>query len=68
MRALADASATVGQQGDSASARYHFNLTSNGTTIRDEDGIVASSIQAAAVSDVEAVEELRAQDPSNSDE
>jgi hypothetical protein len=52
----------------SVSARYFFNLTNGETTIRDEDGIVASSIQAAVVSAMEAVEELRAQDPSNSDE
>jgi uncharacterized protein DUF6894 len=36
--------------------------------IRDEDGVEAGSIQAAVVSAMEAVEELRAQDPSNSEE
>ena len=49
-------------------ARYFFNLTNGETMIRDEEGIVASSIQAAVVSAMEAVEELRAHDPSNSDE
>ena len=36
--------------------------------IRDEEGIEASNIQATVVSAMEAVEELRAQDPSHSDE
>ena len=36
--------------------------------IRDEEGIEASSIQAAVVSAIEAVEELRAQAPAPSDE
>jgi len=40
--------------------RYYFNLTDGDTMIRDEDGIVASSIQAAVVSVMEAVEEPRA--------
>jgi hypothetical protein len=52
----------------SAPARYFFNLTDGETMIRDEDGIEASCIRAAVVSAMEAVEELRAQDPSNSDE
>jgi hypothetical protein len=52
----------------SASARYFFNLTDGETMIGDEEGIEASSIQAAVLSAMEAVEELRAQDPSNSDE
>jgi hypothetical protein len=54
--------------GLSVSARYYFNLTNGDSMIRDEEGIVASSLQAAAVSAMEAVEELRAQDPLNSDE
>jgi hypothetical protein len=49
-------------------ARYYFNLTNGDVMIRDEEGIEASSLQAAVVSGMEAVEELRAQDPSNSDE
>jgi bifunctional DNA-binding transcriptional regulator/antitoxin component of YhaV-PrlF toxin-antitoxin module len=49
-------------------ARYHFNLTDGDTLIQDEDGVEASSIQAAVLSALEAVEELRAQDLSNSDE
>jgi hypothetical protein len=52
----------------SAPARYWFNLTNGDAMIRDEDGIEASSIQAAVISALEAVEELRALDPSNSDE
>jgi hypothetical protein len=52
----------------SASARYFFNLTDGEIMIRDGEGIEASSIQAAVISAMEAVEELRAQDPSNSDE
>jgi hypothetical protein len=52
----------------SVKARYYFNLTNGETMIRDEEGIEASSIQAAVVSAMEAVEELRAQDPSNSEE
>ena len=56
------------EPGVSARARYYFNLTDGDTMIRDEEGIEASSIQAAVVSALEAVEELRALDPSNSDE
>lgn len=48
--------------------RYYFNLTNGDVMIRDEDGIEACSLQAAIISAMEAVEELRAQDPSNSDE
>ena len=54
--------------GLSASARYYFNLTDGDSMIRDEEGITASSLPAAVVSAMEAVEELRAQDPLNSDE
>jgi hypothetical protein len=54
--------------GLSVSARYYFNLTNGDVMIRDEEGIEASSIQSAVISALEAVEELRAQDPSNSDE
>src|ERR671912_478245 len=54
--------------GISARARYYFNLTDGETMIRDEEGIEVSSIQAAMISALEAAEELRAQDPSNSDE
>ena len=54
--------------GLSAPARYYFNLTDGDNMIRDEEGITASSLQAAVVSAMEAVEELRAQDPLNSDE
>jgi hypothetical protein len=38
------------------------------TVIRDEEGVGASSLQAAVISAMEAVEELRAQDASNADE
>jgi hypothetical protein len=65
---LSVSSADVSVSGLSASARYYFNLTNGETMIRDEEGITASSIQAAVLSAMEAVEELRAQDPSNSDE
>ena len=54
--------------GISVSARYFFNLTNGAVMIRDEEGIETSSIQAAVVSAMEAVEELRAQDPLNSEE
>ncbi len=36
--------------------------------VRDEVGVEAASIQAAMISALEVVEELRADDPSNSDE
>jgi hypothetical protein len=36
--------------------------------IRDEEGVEASSIQAAVLSAMEAVEELRGQEPLDSDE
>jgi hypothetical protein len=49
-------------------ARFYFNLTDGDNRIGDEEGIMASSIQAAAVSTLEAVEELRAQSPTSSDE
>jgi hypothetical protein len=49
-------------------ARYYFNLTDGETMIRDEEGVEATNIQAAVISALEAAEELRAQDPSNSDE
>src|SRR5215218_4488092 len=52
----------------SVAARYYFNLTNGEAMIRDEEGIEASSLQAAVISAMEAVEELRAQDPLNSDE
>ncbi len=52
----------------SALLRYYFNLTDGESVIRDEDGVKASSLQAAVISAMEAVEELRAQDASNSDE
>ena len=58
----------VSGPGISLRARYYFNLTDGETTIRDEEGVEASSVQAAAISALEAVEELRAQDPSISDE
>jgi hypothetical protein len=54
--------------GVSVRARYYFNLTDGDTMIRDLEGTEASSIHAAVRSAMEAVEELRAQDPSNSDE
>ena len=52
----------------SKTERYCFNLTNGDVMIRDEEGIEASSIQAAVISALEAIEELRAQDPLNSDE
>ena len=51
-----------------ATGRYFFNLTDGETMIRDEEGVAASSLQAAVVSALEAVEELRAQDFSIADE
>lgn len=54
--------------GLSVRARYYFNLTDGETMIRDEEGIAVASIQAAMISALEAAEELRAQDSSNSDE
>ena len=59
-----DASAS----GLAVSARYYFNLTNGDAMIRDEEGITASSLQAAIISAMEAVEELRAQDSLHSDE
>lgn len=61
-------SSAVSASGLSVPARYYFNLTDGNTMIRDEEGIEAASIQAAVVAAMEAVEELRAQDPLNSDE
>jgi hypothetical protein len=61
-------SSNVFVRGLSVTALYYFNLTNGETMIRDEEGIEASSIQAAVIPAMEAVEELRAQDPSNSEE
>ncbi|WP_246777302.1 hypothetical protein [Microvirga sp. VF16] len=61
-------SSDVSASGPSAPARYYFNLTNGDSMIRDSEGITASSLQAAVVAAMEAVEELRAQDPLNSDE
>lgn len=61
-------SSTGSAQGPSGSKRYYFNITNGETMIRDEEGVEASSIQAAVVSALEALEELRVQDPLHSDE
>jgi hypothetical protein len=61
-------SSDMSAPGLSVSARYYFNLTNGDIMVSDEEGIEAFSIQAAVVSAMEAVEELRAQDPLNSDE
>ena len=52
----------------SLSSRYYFNLTDGETMIRDEEGVEASSIQLAVLSAMEAIEELRGQEPLDSDE
>src|SRR3954453_12451474 len=65
---LSAGSAPVRQQDLLVPARYYFNLTDGDTMIRDEEGIEASSIQVAALSAIEAIEEVRAQDGSTSDE
>ncbi|GEO19256.1 hypothetical protein MAE02_69520 [Microvirga aerophila] len=49
-------------------SRYYFNLTDGETMIRDEEGVEASSIQVAVLSAMEAVEELRGQEPLDSDD
>jgi hypothetical protein len=49
-------------------ARYYFNLTDGDATIRDEEGVEVSNIQAAVIHALEVIEELRAEDPSNSAE
>jgi hypothetical protein len=58
----------VSTQCPSLSSRYYFNLTDGETMIRDEEGVEASSIQAAVLSAMEAVEELRGQEPLDPDE
>jgi hypothetical protein len=58
----------VSTQRPSLSSRYYFNLTDGETMIRDEEGVEASSIQAAVLSAMEAVDELRGQEPLDSDE
>jgi hypothetical protein len=65
---LSVSSSAVSASGLSVPARYYFNLTDGNSMIRDEEGIEASSVQAAVVAAMEAVEELRAQDPLKSDE
>lgn len=49
-------------------ARYYFNLTDGDAVIRDAEGVEVSSIQAAVLSAMTAVEELRAQAPTDSGE
>jgi hypothetical protein len=44
-------------------ARYYFNLTDGETMIRDEEGLKASCVQAAMVSAMVSVEELRSGSP-----
>jgi len=46
------------------SSRYFFNLTDGEDMIRDEEGILVSDVQAALVSALEVIRELRAEDPS----
>jgi hypothetical protein len=65
---LSVSSSDVSASGPLVLARYYFNLTNGDAMIRDEEGSTASSLQAAVISAMEAIEELRAQDPSNSDE
>ena len=65
---LSGSSSDASGASNSVWTRYYFNLTDGETMIRDEEGIEASGIQAAVVSALEAAEELRAQDPSTSDE
>lgn len=65
---LSASSSPESAPGASVRARYHFNLTDGDTMIRDLEGTEASSIQAAVRSAMEAIEELRAHEPSNSDE
>lgn len=47
--------------------RYYFNLTDGELVIRDEDGVEVPDIQAAVIYAMEVIEELRAEDPSNSE-
>ncbi|KFG69310.1 hypothetical protein JH26_10750 [Microvirga sp. BSC39] len=61
-------SSTASAPDPSALLRYYFNLTDGETVIWDQEGVEASSLQAAVISAMEAVEELRSQDASNSDE
>jgi hypothetical protein len=46
---LPDGSPDESASGLSIPARYDFNLTNGGTRIRDEEGIIAFSLQAAIV-------------------
>ncbi|QFU16710.1 DUF6894 family protein [Microvirga thermotolerans] len=46
--------------------RYYFHLTNGHDAIRDEEGTEVSDPQAALSSAMEAIEELRASDPSYS--
>jgi hypothetical protein len=64
----AGSSLSQSSPGRSKTERYYFNLTDGDVMIRDEEGIEASSLQAAVISALEAIEELRAQDPLSSDE
>jgi hypothetical protein len=48
--------------------RYYFNLTDGDEMISDEDGIVLSDIHAALLYAMNAIGELRAEEPSASNE
>jgi hypothetical protein len=61
-------SADVRAMGPSVAMRYFFNLTDGDAVIRDEEGVKASSVQAAVISAMAAVEELFAEDPMTSAE
>ncbi|WP_230533963.1 DUF6894 family protein [Microvirga roseola] len=47
--------------------RYYFNLTNGEVAIRDEEGVDVSDIQMAMIYALEVVEELRAEDSTNSE-
>jgi len=48
--------------------RYYFNLTDGAEAIRDEDGIELSDIHSALLQAMKAIDELRLEDPTSSQE
>jgi hypothetical protein len=59
---------TLIRPGEALPSRYYFNLTDGQDAIRDEDGIEVADLDAALIHAAEAIEELRREMSSGSDE
>jgi uncharacterized protein DUF6894 len=59
---------TLIRQGEALPSRYYFHLTDGQDAIRDEDGIEVANLAAALIYATEAIEELRREMSSSSEE